>query len=113
MFIAPLFTIASTWEPPRFPSTDEWIRKLWYTYTVEYYSVIKRDAFAFVLMRWMNLDPLTQNKKSHKEKDKYFILMHIYRTQIDSANDLKCRAAKETHKKKTDVWTQWGKEKVG
>ena len=50
-----LFTIARTWKQPRCPSTDEWIKKLWYIYTVEYYSVIKRNAFESVLMRWVNL----------------------------------------------------------
>ena len=51
MFIAALFTIARTWKQPRCPSTDEWIRKLWYTYTMEYYLAIKKNAFESVLMR--------------------------------------------------------------
>ena len=51
LFIAALFTIARTWKQPRCPSTDEWIKKLWYIYTVEYYSAIKRNAFESVLMR--------------------------------------------------------------
>ena len=54
-FIASLFTIARTWKQPRCPPTDEWIKKLWYIYTMEYYSAIKRNAFESVLMRWMNL----------------------------------------------------------
>ena len=78
-FIAALFTRARTWKQPRCPSTDEWIRKLWYIYTMEYYSVIKRNIFESVLMRWMNLEPIIQNEVSQKEKDKY-IPMHIYRT---------------------------------
>ena len=61
LFIAALFTIARTWKQPRCPSTDEWI-KLWYIYTMEYYSDIKRDAFESVLMRWMNLEPLYRVK---------------------------------------------------
>ena len=60
MFIAALFTIARTWKQPRCPSTDEWIKKLWYTYAMEYYSAIKRNAFESVLMRWMNLEPITE-----------------------------------------------------
>ena len=60
MFIAALFTIARTWKQPRCPSTDEWIKKLWYIYTVEHYSLIKRNAFESVVMRWMNLEPITQ-----------------------------------------------------
>ena len=55
LFIAALFTIARTWKQPRCPSTNEWIKKLWYIYTMDYYSAIKRNAFESVLMRWMNL----------------------------------------------------------
>ena len=53
MFIAALFIIARTWKQPRCPSADEWIRKLWYIYTMEYYSAIKKNTFESVLMRWM------------------------------------------------------------
>ena len=78
-FIAALFTIARTWKQPRCPLTDEWIKKLWYIYTVEYYSSTKRNTFESVLMKWMNLEPIIQNEVSQKEKDKYCTLMHIYR----------------------------------
>ena len=78
LFIAALFTIARTWKQPRCPSTDEWIKKLWYIYPMEYYSTIKRNTFESVLMRWMKLEPIIQSKVSQKEKDKYCILMHIY-----------------------------------
>ena len=71
--------MAKTWKQPKWPLTDEWIKKLWYIYTVEYYSVIKRKEFESVLMRWMNLEPITQSEVSQKEKDKYHILTHIYR----------------------------------
>ena len=77
IFTAALFAIARTWKQPRCPSTDEWIQKLWYIYTVEYYSAIKRDASESVLMMWMNLEPIIQNEVSQKEKDKYRILTHI------------------------------------
>ena len=79
LFIAALFTIARTWKQPRCPSTDEWVKKLLCIYTMEYYSVIKRNAFESVLMRWMNLEPIIQSEVSQKEKDKYRILTHIYR----------------------------------
>ena len=79
LFIAALFTVARTWKQLRCPSTDEWIKKLWYICTMEYYSAIKRNAFESVLMRWVNLEPVTQNEVSQKEKDKYCSLMHIYR----------------------------------
>ena len=58
MFIAALFITARTWKQPRCPSADEWIRKLWYIYTMEYYSAIKKNAFESVLMRWMKLEPI-------------------------------------------------------
>ena len=74
LFTAALFTIARTWKQPRCPLTDEWIKKLWYIHTMEYYSVIKRNTFETVLMRWINLEPITQNEVSQKEKDKYHIL---------------------------------------
>ena len=77
-FIAALFTIARTWKQLRCPSTDKWIKKLWYIYTVEYYSAIKRNAFEPVLMRWMNVEPIIQREVSQKEKYKYCILRHIY-----------------------------------
>ena len=67
LFIAALFTIARTWKQPRCPSTDEWIKKLWYIYTMEYYSAIKRNAFESVLKRWMNLEPMLQSEVSQNE----------------------------------------------
>ena len=60
MFIAALFTIARTLKQHRCPSTDEWIEKLRYISTMEYYSAIKRKAFQSVLMRWMNIEPIIQ-----------------------------------------------------
>ena len=78
MFTAALFTIPKTWKQSRYPSTDEWMKNLWYIYTMQYHSDIKRNTFESVLMRWMNLEPITQSEVSQKEKDKYCILMHIY-----------------------------------
>ena len=68
LFIAALFTIAGTWKQSRCPSADEWIKKLWYLYTMGYYSAIKRNTFESVLMRWMNLEPLIQSEVSQKER---------------------------------------------
>ena len=79
MFIAAVSAIARTWKQPRCPSTDEWIKKLWYIYTMEYYSSIKRNTFESVLMRRMNLEPVIQSDVSQKEKAKYRILTHIFR----------------------------------
>ena len=78
MFTAALFTIARTWKQPRCPLTDEWIKKLWYIRTMDYYSVIKRKTFESDLIRWMNLEPIIQSEVIQKEKDKYSFLMYIY-----------------------------------
>ena len=78
LFIAVLFTIARTWKQPRCPSTDEWIKKLWYIYTIEFYSAIERNTFESVLMRWINLEPIIRSEVSQRENDKHCILMHIY-----------------------------------
>ena len=64
VFITALFTIAGTWKQPRCPLADEWIRKLWYIYTMEYYSAIKKNAFESVLMQWMKLVPTIQSEVS-------------------------------------------------
>ena len=69
LFTAALFTVARTWKQPRCPSTDEWIKMLWYVYTMDYYSAIKKNAFESVLMRQMNLEPIIQSETSQKEKD--------------------------------------------
>ena len=79
LFTAALFEIAGTWKQPRCSSTDEWIKKLWYMYTMEYYSAIQRNAFESVLMRWTKLEPIIQSEVSQKEKEKHCILTHIYR----------------------------------
>jgi len=80
MFITALFTIARTWKQPRFPSADEWIRKLWYIYTMEYYSAIRKNTFESVLMRWMKLEPIIYSEVRQKKtkKHQYSILTHIY-----------------------------------
>ena len=78
MFIAALFITARTWKQPRCPSADEWIGKLWYVCTMEYYSAIKKNAFESVLTRWINLEPIIQNEVSQEEIHQYSILMHIY-----------------------------------
>ena len=78
MFIAALLIIARTWKLPRCPSADEWIRKLWYIYTMEYYLAIKKNIFESVLMRCIKLEPIIQSEVSQKDKDHYNILTHIY-----------------------------------
>ena len=72
LFIVALFATARTWKQPRCPSIGEWIKKLWYTCTMEYYSAIKRNTFDSVLMRWMDLEPIIQSKVSQKEINTVF-----------------------------------------
>ena len=78
MFIATLFTIARTWKQPKCPSTDEWIKKMWHIYTMEYYSAIKRNKIDLFVVRWMGLETVIQSEVSQKEKNKYRMLTHIY-----------------------------------
>ena len=92
MFIAALFTIVRTWEQPRCPSTDDWIKKLWYIYTMEYYSAIKRNTFESAPM---NLEPIIQSEVSQKEKDKYHTLTHIYGIYKNGAEEFIYRATVE------------------
>ena len=73
MFIAALFIIARIWKQPRCPLADEWIRKLCYIYTMEYYPAIKKNTFESVLMRWMKLELIIQSEVSQKEKHQYSI----------------------------------------
>ena len=77
MFIVALFIIARTWKQLRCPSADEWIRKLRYIYTMEYYSAIKKNTFESVLMRWMKLEPIIQSEVSQKEKHQYIYMEFI------------------------------------
>ena len=73
MFIEALFIIARTWKQPRCPSTDEWINKLWYIYTMDYYSDIKSKECESVVVRWMNLELIIQGEGRQKKKNKYRI----------------------------------------
>ena len=78
VFIAALFTIAGTWTQPKCPSTDEWIKKMWHIYTMEYYSAIKRNEIELFVVRWVKLESVIQSEVSQKEKNKYRVLRHIY-----------------------------------
>ena len=77
MFIAALFTIARSWKQRKCPWTDEWIRKMWYIYTMEYYSGIKRNEIGSFVEMWMDLETVIQSEASHKEKNKYRTLTPI------------------------------------
>ena len=71
MFIAALFTIARSWKQPKCPSTDEWIKKIWYIYTMEYYSAIKRNEIGSLVETWMDLDTVIQSEVSQKKQISY------------------------------------------
>ena len=77
MFITALFTIARTWKQPKCPSTDEWIKKMWYIYRVEYYSAMQRNKIGSFVEMWMDLETVIQSEVSQKEKNKYRILTHV------------------------------------
>ena len=78
MFIAAVFTIARTWKQPKCPSLDEWIKKMWHIYTMEYYLAIKRNEIEISVVRWMELESVLQSEVSQKENTKYSMLTHIY-----------------------------------
>ena len=71
-------TTARTWKQPNCPSTDEWTKKMWHIYTIEYYSAIKRNEIELFVVRWMDLESLKESEVSQKEKNKYRMLTHIY-----------------------------------
>ena len=113
VFITALFTVARTWKQPRCSSADEWIRKLWYIYMMEYYSAIKKNAFESVLMRWMKLEPIIQSEVSQKEKHQYSILTHTYGIYKDGNDNPVCEIAKETQMYRTVFWALWERARVG
>ena len=113
MFIAALFIIARTWKRPKCPSANKWIRKLWYIYTMKYYSAIKKNTFESVLMRWMKLELIIQSEVSQKGKHQYSILTHIYGIKKDGNDDPVCKTAKKTQMCIMDFWTQRERERVG
>ena len=74
MFTAALFTIAKTWKKPKCPSMDEWIKKMWYIYTMEYYSAIKKNKIIQFAANWMELAILIVSEVNQKEKDRYHMI---------------------------------------
>jgi hypothetical protein len=73
MFISALLTIAKLWRQPRCPRTDEWIKKMWYLYTMEFYSVMKKNEILSFPSKWMELDNI-----SSSEDQKSYVLLHIW-----------------------------------
>ena len=78
MFTAALFTIARSWKQPKCPSTDEWIKKMWYIYTMEYYSAIKRNEIGSFVEMWTDLDCHTESRKSEREKEISYIKAYMW-----------------------------------
>ena len=78
MFISALFTIARTWKQPKCPSTDEWIKKMWHIYTMEYYSATKRNEIELFVVRWMDLDRVCHTERNKSEREKQIPYANIY-----------------------------------
>ena len=95
MFTAALFTIARTCKQPKCPMTDEWIKKMWYIYTMEYYSALKRNKIGSFVEMSMDLESVIQSEVSQKEKNKYRILMHICGIYKNGTDEPICRAGTE------------------
>ena len=96
MFTAALFTIDRSWKQPKCPSTDEWIKKMSYIYTMQYYSAIKRNDIGSFVEIWMDLETVIWSEVSQKEKNKYRILMNLCGTQKNGTDEPVCRAEIET-----------------
>ena len=115
VFIAALFTISvyynRTWKQPRYPLTSEWRKKLWYIYTMEDYSTIKRNAFESVIMRQMNLEPIIQSEVSQTKNDKYHILMDIHGIYKNGTEEFIYRATMEKQTQRIGLW-MWEEERV-
>ena len=108
IFLAALFTIARTWKQPKCPSTEEWLKKMWYIYTMEYYSAIKRNKTGSFVETWMDLETVIQSEVSQKEKNKYCILTHMCGIQKNGIDDPICKGEIETQTQRTNVWIPRG-----
>ena len=98
MFIAALFTIAKTWKQPKCPLTDEWLKKMWYIFTMEYYSSIKKNEVMLFAATWMDLEIIILSEVSQTEKDKYRMPTHIYGILKSGTDELRCRAGIKTQR---------------
>ena len=115
VFIAALFTIARSWKQCKCPTIDEWIKKMWYIYTMEYYSAIKRNATGSFVEIWMDLESVIQGEVSQKEKNKYHILKHICGIQKNGTDQPICRVGIETdiEKRHVDTGARGGWDELG
>ena len=108
IFIAALFTIAKTCKQPKCPSIYEWIKKMWYIYTMEYYSAIKENEIMPFAATWMDLEIITPSEVSQKEKDKYCIT-YMWNLKYDT-NELIYKTETDSQRQRTDFWLpgSWG-----
>ena len=113
MFTTALFTIARSWKLPKCPSTDKWIKKMWYIYTMEYSSAIKRNEIGSFVETWMDLETVIQSEVSQKEKNRYRILTCICGIQENSTDEPTCKAEIETQMQRTNIWTPRGEKQGG
>ena len=109
MFIAALFTIAKTWKQAKCPLTEEWIKKMWYIYTMEYYSAIKKNEIMPFAATWMDLEIIILSELSQTEKDKYTISL-IYGIQFlkNDKNELIYKTETDLQISKTNLWLPKG-----
>ena len=108
-FIAALFTIAKTWKQPKCPLTDEWIKKMWYIYTMEYYSAIKKNEIMPFTAQWMDLEIIILSGVSQKDKDKYHMISLICGIQKNDTNELIYKTETDSQTSKTNLWLPKGK----
>ena len=97
MFTAALFTITKTWKQPQRPSKDEWMKKMWYIYTLKYYSAIKKNKIMPFAAAWMELEMLILSAVSQKEKDRYHMIPFIIWYLIYGTNNT-------IYRKETNSW---------
>ena len=104
MFITALFTIAKTWKQPRCPLTDEWIRKMWYIYTREYYSAIKQNEIMPFEAIWTDIEIIILSDISQREKDKYHMISLICRILKNDTNELIYKIEIDSQTQKINLW---------
>ena len=107
MFVAALFTIAKTCEQPKCPLTDEWIKKMWYIYTMEYYSAIKNNQIMPFAATWMDLEIVILSEVSQTGKDKYCMILLICGIKNMMQMNLFTKQ-KQTHRLRERTYGYWG-----